>query len=286
MTEFIAEISSNHNQDLSRCLELIDTAASIGCDGVKFQLFKVDQLFAPSVLDRKDQRGNTLRDREAWELPVEFLPNLYARCRANGLKLLCSPFYLDAVEELYSFVDIYKIASYELPWRDLLLACAGTGRPVVLSTGMATMTEIVDAVRSLRAGGVVDLTVLHCVSSYPCPRNACNLSAIGTLRSFLDCKVGWSDHTVDAGVIYRAVHRWGAEMIEFHLDIDGQGADFEYGHCWLPGQIAPVIADIKASQEMDGEWLKRPAECEMADRDWRRDPIDGYRPMRGVRRES
>src|SRR5690606_10739479 len=121
-----------------------------------------------------------------------------------------TPFYLDAVEELRPHVDFYKVASYELLWHDLLRTCARTGKPVVLSTGMATMDEIAAAVAATREAGCTDLTLLHCTSSYPTPAGQCNLAAIQTLRETFGCKVGWSDHSVDPGVVSRAIHRWGA----------------------------------------------------------------------------
>lgn len=132
------------------------------------------------------------------------------------------------VDELFPYVDFYKIASYEILWNNLLSACAKTGRPVVLSTGMATLDEVKQAVAILKNAGCKELTLLHCVSGYPTPVAGCNLAAIETMRksfSYLQSQMnihfGWSDHSVNPGVIYRAVHRWGAEMIEFHLDLVG-----------------------------------------------------------------
>jgi len=98
---FVAEVSSNHHQDLSRALQFIDQAAAIGCQSVKFQLFKIHQLFAPEILARSPQH----RARQAWELPPEFLPVLSGRCRDLGLQFGCTPFYLEAVAELWPFVD-------------------------------------------------------------------------------------------------------------------------------------------------------------------------------------
>jgi sialic acid synthase SpsE len=281
MPAFVAEVSSNHARDLSRCLTFVDAAADVGCSGVKFQLFRLRELFAPEILERSEQH----RAREAWELPVEFLVPIVERSRERGLDFLCTPFYLDAVDVLLPFVDAYKIASYELLWTDLLVACAKTGKPVVLSTGMATMPEVAEAVHTLRQAGCDDLTLLHCVSGYPTPREQCNLAVIETLRSEFGCPVGWSDHSVDRAVVHRAAHRWSAEMIEFHLDLDACGAEFASGHCWLPDQIAPVISDVRAGIEADGDGRKVPAPAELADRDWRADPIDGLRPLRHVRAE-
>src|SRR5712691_10843271 len=109
-TKFVAEVSSNHHRDLGRCLQFIETAAAIGCDAVKFQLFRVRELFAPQALHHDPE----LLAREAWELPVTFLPDLSACCREAGIHFSCTPFYLQAVEELLPFVDFFKVASYEL----------------------------------------------------------------------------------------------------------------------------------------------------------------------------
>jgi len=285
---FVAEVSSNHNRDISRCLEFIDTAAGIGCNAVKFQLFKVRELFAPEILAKSEKH----RYREKWELPVEFLPLLADHCRKTGIKFACTPFYLDAVEELLPYVDFYKIASYELLWNDLLSACAQTGKPVVLSTGMATMDEVKTAVELLINSGCMDLTLLHCVSGYPTPVSECNLAAIETLRKTLSFELpalnlhfGWSDHSVSSAVVYRAVHRWQASMVEFHLDLDGKGEEFATGHCWLPEQIKSVIQTAKLGINSDGDGNKVPTSCELSDRDWRADPIDGLRPLLKLRKE-
>ncbi len=329
---FIAEVSSNHHRDLERCFAFIDTAAAIGCDAVKFQLFKLEELFSPEVLAAKPE----VRKRKDWELPVAFLPALAARCRERGVRFGCTPFYLAAVDELLPHVDFFKVASYELLWDDLLRACAATGKPLVLSTGMATMEEITHAVEVVGKGiweyggvgvwawrgegaavsadepkrhdprtlpapthpyphtpiprhphtPIPPLTLLHCVSGYPTPVDQCNLAAIETLRQALAERssitahpspspdhrspitdhaatpippyiptpipppaVGWSDHSVNPDVILRAVQRWGATMIEFHLDLDGTGDEFKTGHCWLPEAMAAVIREVRQGGE-------------------------------------
>ncbi len=281
MVKFIAEVSSNHNKDLGRCLSFVDVAAEIGCDAMKFQLFRVNELFAPEIL----AKSKIHRDREAWELPCEFLPKLAERCQKVGIEFSCTPFYLEAVKELLPYVDFYKIASYELPWNDLLINCARTGKPVVLSTGMATMDEITQAVKIINENGCTDLTLLHCVSGYPTPVEQCNLAAIETLRKNFNLPVGWSDHSVSSGVVLRAVYRWKAKAVEFHLDLDGRGKEFSAGHCWLPKQIKWVIENTKSGEAADGDGLKIPTAAEMPDRLWRADPSDGLRPFVTVRKE-
>jgi len=278
---FVAEISSNHHKDLTRCLTFVQTAAEIGCDAVKFQLFRVRDLFAPEALHHNPK----LLAREAWELPPSFLEDIGSACRERNVMFACTPFYLQAVAELLPFVDFYKIASYELLWDDLLRECAQTGKPVVLSTGMATLSEVERACSVLRDGGAREITLLHCVSSYPAKPEECNLASILTLRLKCNCPVGWSDHSVQPAVIYRAAHSWGASMIEFHLDLEGRGAEFASGHCWLPEQIAPVIATVRTGAVADGDGKVVPAPSELEEREWRADPEDGLRPLKSARRQ-
>jgi len=169
--------------------------------------------------------------------------------------------------------------------KPLLQACARTGKPIVLSTGMSTLDEIEDAVSTLKSAGAVDITLLHCVSAYPTPPEEANLSAIESIRAATGCAVGWSDHTRKPSVIERAVHHWGASVVEFHLDLDGKGAEYASGHCWLPHEIAPVIARIRESLAADGDGFKGPQASERDDRDWRADPLDGMRPLRHIRKQ-
>jgi N-acetylneuraminate synthase len=281
MVYFIAEVSSNHARDLGRCLQFVDTAAAIGCDAVKFQLFRLRELFAPEILAKSPKH----RAREAWELPVAFLAPIAERCRERAIEFVCTPFYLEAVDELRPYVARYKVASYELLWHDLIRACTATGRPLLLSTGMATLDEIAAAVRAAREGGGegADVTLLHCVSGYPTPAAEANLAALETLRRTCNVPVGWSDHTVRPAVIQRAVHRWGATAVEFHLDLDGSGDEFVTGHCWLPEAAAAMIAGIREALGTDGTGEKVPMPAELPDREWRADPADGLRPFRSLR---
>ena len=276
---FIAEVSSNHHRDLQRCIEFIKTAADIGCDAVKCQLFKIEEVFAPEILSKSEMH----RKRKQWELPVSFLPQLKQSCDEYGIQFSCTPFYLDAVAELEPYVDFYKIASYELLWDDLLAACAKTGKPVVISAGMATIEEIDHALKILKENGASDITLLHCVSAYPTPECECNLAVLGSFRNRYQVKVGWSDHTVSSAVINRAVHRWEADVVEFHLDLDETGDEYASGHCWLPQQIAPVIQGIKLANMIDGNPEKQFVASEASDREWRADPLDGLRPLKNIR---
>lgn len=285
---FIAEIGSNHNRDLNRCLALVDAAADADFDAVKLQVFTVDDLFAPEALVALPE----LELRRDWEFPLEFLPDVRRRCNECGLQLGAAAFSLDAVDRLAGSVDFLKVASYELLWHDLVDACARTGRPLILSTGMATQDEISSAVGAARRAGAKDLRLLHCVSGYPAPLEQANLAAIATLRDAMRCPVGWSDHTHDPRVVRRAVARWRASDVELHLDLDGAG--YEAGrHCWTPAAATAVVLDVQsgiadgldaqAAEGVDGDGDKRPMPVELPDVTWRADPDDGLRPLRALR---
>lgn len=277
---FIAEVSSNHHQDLDRCIAFIDAAHDAGCQAVKFQLFKIDHLFAPEILAQSLRH----RQRKDWELSPDFIPKLAEHTHRRGMLFSCTPFYLDAVQELEPHVDFYKIASYELLWDELLARCAKTGKPVVLSTGMADQNEIAHAVHVLKDHGCDAPVLLHCVSSYPTPVDQMHVANIETLRDRFQVRVGLSDHSVNPGVMYRAIHRHGAQMIEFHLDLDGKGEEFEAGHCWLPGQIKAVIDAVRDGFLAEGSPEIGTREAEQVDRDWRADPSDGLRPLKHIRK--
>jgi len=279
MSFFIAEVSSNHSKNIERSIEFIDKASEIDCDAVKFQLFKIDKLFAPEILEKSEIH----RKRKEWELPIEFLPILSERCKRNKIQFSCSPFYLDAVDELEPYVDFYKIASYELLWDDLLIRCALTKKPVIISTGMANIDEIKHAVKILRDNNC-EPKVLHCTSAYPTPYGEANLSAIETIRKEMSCDVGWSDHTVNPGVIYRAINKWNAKVIEFHLDLDAKGEEYHTGHCWLPNEIECVIKNVRDGEKSDGNGVKEPVQSEISDRMWRTDKSDGLRPFKSIRK--
>jgi sialic acid synthase SpsE len=290
MTCVIAEVGSNHNRDLGRAVRLIDACAKAGATAVKLQVFKIDELFAPEVLARRPE----LAARRQWEFPLELLPALRETCDSAGIELGATPFSLWAVAELDASLDFFKVASYELLWLDLIRECASTGKPLLISTGMATLDEIGPAVEAAREAGCRDLTLLHCVSGYPTPPAQANLAAIATLRKNFGCKVGWSDHTSLPWVAERAVTRWGATAVELHVDLDGAG--FEAGeHNWTPADLRAFTEALRREdgagggsgerdeQAADGDGVKQPMPIEGADVGWRADPADGLRPLASVR---
>ena len=285
---FVAEVSSNHQRELARALEFVDSAAEIGCSAVKFQQFRIRELFSPEALAAHPK----LLEREKWECPESFNAELAARAREKKIQFASTPFYRGAVELLAPHVDFFKLASYQLLWTEMLVLVARTRKPVVLATGMGTLDEVKAAVNTLRSNGCTDLTLLHCVSTYPARAVDANLAAIETLRRTFGCAAGWSDHTRDPQVLERAVRRWQASLIEFHYDLDGTGDEAKGGHCWLPGQIAWVLktlakpqpGELQRSHPADGDGKKSPRDSEAEERSWRTDPSDGLRPLLATRR--
>ena len=252
-TKFIAEIGSNHNKSLKRCYKLIDKAKELGFYAVKFQLFKIDKLFSKDAKKIYKQ----VNKKKKRELPLNFLPKIYKYCKKLKIKFSCTPFDLESVETLKKFVDFYKIASYELNWQDLLNACAKTNKPVVLSTGMATLGEVNRAYKTLFKKNK-KISLLHCVSAYPARPRSCNLKSISFLRKKFNCPVGWSDHTVNPLVVYNAIKYQKADLIELHFDLEGSGWEEKEGnhHCWLPNDFKKMLDFINNEKYVEGQTKK------------------------------
>ena len=281
--DFIAEVSSNHNQNLDRMRKFISVAEEIGCAGVKFQLFKIDDLFSKEII----KNNENVKSRRKWELNEKYIPELSRFARSKGLKFGCTPFYLEAVDFLKPYVDFWKISSYEILWLKLFEKCSQTGLPIVFSTGIANISEIEDAVFQIKKGLTKDITILHCNSTYPTPINEVNLRVLVSLRKHFknnnNISIGWSDHSSLPSVIYRSVFKFNAKMVEFHLDLDGKGNEYKSGHCWLPEEIKNVINTIREGYIADGDNKIQPSLSELSERDWRADPQDGLRPMKNIR---
>mgnify|MGYP005993904807 FL=1 len=279
MVKFIAEVCSNHNRNLNRCLSFVDAAAKINCYSVKFQLFKINQLFSSEVL----KKSKVHRERKKWELPEKFIPAIAERCLKKKIKFSCTPFYLDAVDFLKEYVDFFKISSYDILRHDLLEACAKTKKPVIISTGMASTKEVDEAYKCLKRANCKKITILHCVSNYPTEIKNSNLGTIKKINKKYDCEVGWSDHTKSFEIVARAAQKWNAKTIEFHLDLDGKGREFKMNHCWLPAEIEPVIRFINGPHIYDKIKNKKNKKNESLEKKWRSDPEDGLRPIKRYR---
>lgn len=271
MTMFIADIGSNHNKDLNRCKELIRQAKEIGCWGVKFQLFEAEKLYHYYFSDK-------IAKMKEWELPTEFLSKLKNICQNYDIKFGITPFDIGSAKRACLYVDFFKISSYDILRLDLISECST--KPLIISTGGATMEEV-QKVSDLFWNRPNYVPVfLHCVSEYPTKPEEVNLIRMEQLKT-LGYPVGWSDHTVEEGVIYQAIAR-GAEVIEFHLDLeDGLGYESCVGHCWTPDEMQRVIYNIRIASVADGCLGNQGIDKQKIEnmRSWRADPLDGLRPM-------
>ncbi len=245
----IAELSGNHNGDLARALALIDAAKAAGADAVKLQTYTADTITLDC--DRPYFRikdgpwaGRRLHDlyREA-STPWDWHEALFARCRQLDLPAFSTPFDPGAVAFLERFdPPAHKIASFELVDLPLIACAAATGRPLVLSTGMATSEEIDEAVATARAAGCRSLVLLHCVSAYPArPRDA-RLSALATLAARTGVPAGLSDHSLGTAVAVAAV-ALGAVMIEKHLTLARADGGPDAGFSMEPHEFAALVRD-------------------------------------------
>ena len=281
----IAEISSNHNGSLSRASKLISLSAELGFDAVKFQLFDMEKLFSSEIL----LNSKTHRDRKKWELPFSFIPKLAKQAKDLGLQFGCTPFYLKAVDELFPYVDFYKIASYEILCHELIRKCCETGKKFMFSSGMATLDEIKNVLEVVSLSPIDEVTIMKCTSSYPTNPVDLNLAAIETLKGLnssyknLKLNVGLSDHSRSIPAILRAIHKYEASSIEIHIDLDKKGVEFGAGHCWLPEEIKVLRKFIDEGIASDGLNTIEPVSKELVERNWRADPSDGLRPLKKMR---
>lgn len=290
----IAEISSNHNLQLPRALDLISAAADAGASHAKFQAWDADAYYS--------RHHAALYERaRANQVPQAWWHTLAVHCQKRGIGFLCTAFDVPSLALIDPFVDQLKVASGDLNNACLLHAVAAKHKPVILSTGAAAVPEIEAAVSTLSLGGAASVTLLHCVSAYPTPVEQANISAIPRLAEhFGALDVGYSDHTANLFVSL-AARQLGAQMIEVHFDLhDGKGA--ETVHSLDPRDLRalqrgieivtwwPTSASIVTLPDGWNQWhwadvwreafhtiipalgtgVKRPLPCEVAERDWAR----------------
>lgn len=225
----VAEMGANHMDDLERALAIVGAAQACGCDAVKLQTFTPDSMVSFGAHHRID--GGLWKGQDLWELyqkcamPLEWQAQIFKHGRELGIIVFSSVFDQAGLEFLEGIAcPMYKIASFEILDIDLIRTVAGTKKPVVISTGMATLAEIDDAVEAYRRGGGTNegLTLLKCTSAYPAPASSSNLLTLSNMREHFDCKVGFSDHTRGIGAAVAAALE-GADMIEKHMGYYRQG---------------------------------------------------------------
>jgi N-acetylneuraminate synthase len=223
----IAEMSGNHNQSLERALEIVDAAASHGADAIKLQTYTADtmtlNLRMPGFVI--DDPKSLWAGRQLYELyqeahtPWEWHAPIMERAKQHGVHCFSTPFDFSSVDFLESLnVPAYKIASFENTDLPLIRRVAATGKPMIMSTGMATAGEIDEAVRAAREAGCRDLVLLKCTSTYPATAANTNVSTIPHMRALFGCEVGLSDHTMGCGVSVAAT-ALGATVIEKHFTL-------------------------------------------------------------------
>jgi sialic acid synthase SpsE len=238
----IAEIGLNHGGSLDRALALVDAAARAGAAAVKLQTLIASELVAPACPAPAHVHAASLRDFFAtFELDEAAHHAIAARARAHGLALIATPLSERAVDLLERVgVDAYKIASGDLTWTALIERCARTGKPIILSSGMATIDEVGNALASARKAGGAGVAVLHCVSAYPVPHGSENLRAIATLAAAFRTPVGLSDHSPDTFAVPIAV-ALGASLYERHLLLSPDDGSVDAAVSSTPDELAAVV---------------------------------------------
>ncbi|QGP92818.1 N,N'-diacetyllegionaminic acid synthase [Neomoorella glycerini] len=267
----IAEAGVNHNGDLQLAKKLVDAAVQSGADAVKFQTFKAEDVVTPGAERAQYQKDNMPEKDESQlemikrlELSYAQFRELYAYCRHKGIIFLSSPFDQESIDFLAALgVPYFKIPSGEITNYPFLRRIAGKKRPVILSTGMATLGEVEGALRVLREAGATDITLLHCTTNYPALPEEVNLRAMLTMRQAFALPVGYSDHTIGIAIPIAAV-ALGAEVIEKHLTLDRTFPGPDHRASLEPGEFKEMVAAIRQVEKSLGDGIKRPAPGELA----------------------
>ncbi len=267
-TFVVAEVGSNHNVDLATALKLIDTAAEAGADAVKFQVFSAETLysrFTPrlSEMEGRSKPGETPFELiRRFELPRQWLPQLAAHARANGILFSATPFDLPAVEQLESVqIPFYKIASYEIVDVLLLRAVARTGKPTIISTGNSSLSDIEVALTTFSDCGNHQVALLHCVSQYPAHYQDLNLRCIPNLQQAFGVVAGFSDHAEDDRAALAAV-ALGARILEKHFTLSRNQPGPDHPFSLEPSELKQYVRNVRDIEKALGNGVKRVMQSE------------------------
>jgi N-acetylneuraminate synthase len=257
----IAEMSGNHNQSLDRALQIVDAAARSGADAIKLQTYTAETMTlntrAPGFVI--EDPSSLWAGRQLYDLydeahtPWDWHQPIMARAASHGLHCFSTPFDDTAVDFLESLnVPAYKIASFECTDLPLIRKVASTGKPMIISTGMATLAEIDDAVRTARAGGCSQIILLKCTSTYPATPANTNITTIPNLRAATDCQVGLSDHTLGCGVAVASVSL-GATVIEKHFTLRRADGGVDSSFSMEPEEFAQLRVESERAWQSLGQ---------------------------------
>lgn len=266
----IAELSANHLQDLDLAKEMVRAAAAAGADAVKLQTYTPDTITmdssAPPFLIQEDSLWAGRRLYELYQdayTPWEWHPQLASLAAEVGVHLFSSPFDLTAVDFLeQQDVPAYKVASFEIIDLELIRAVARTGKPLILSTGMASLAEIDEAVRTARSAGATELALLRCNSGYPAPVAEMDLRTIPHMAAAFGVPVGLSDHTrgIEAAVVARTL---GAVILEKHFVLDRASGALDAEFSLEPREFAAMVTSVRAAEQMLGDVRYGPTAAEV-----------------------
>jgi N-acetylneuraminate synthase/N,N'-diacetyllegionaminate synthase len=250
----IAEAGVNHNGDVNLAKKLIDVAKAAGADAVKFQTFK-----AENVVTKNYPQYEMLKKLE---LSEDDFRELAEYSKEKNIIFLSSPFCIDSVDLLDKIgVPAFKIASGEITNLPLLKYVSSKGKPIILSTGMATLGEIEDALENIRSNGVKDVILLHCITSYPTKIEDINLKAIQTLKCAFKLPVGFSDHTREI-IVPVAAAALGACVVEKHLTLDRKMPGPDHKASLEPHEFKEMVKAIRDIEKALGDGIKKPTEEE------------------------
>lgn len=267
-TLIIAEIGVNHNGDIQLAKKMIDSAKEAGADIVKFQT-GIAELITSRYADKAEYQKVTTGSEESQLgmlrkllFPLETFKEIKKYCEEKKIEFLSTPFDLKSVDYLEELgMRLWKIPSGEITNLPYLKKIAKTGKPVILSTGMATIKEVEEAVAVLKENGSGSITLLHCTTEYPAPFEDVNLKAMDTLREHFGTEVGYSDHTKGIAVAIAAAAR-GASVIEKHFTIDNNLPGPDQKASLEPEEFAKMVEAIRIVQKAMGDGEKVPSAIE------------------------